>query len=179
MIQVSNLEALVDNWLKDVQRRGMELYALNRGNNVLYVSFERKDRLRFSLEVDFTVENVKVEITGPQWSHIERKSFLLNRENLRSMAKKMCPVSEGQAIVPVHLLAQLSILCHAYQRLLEDYDREHGIHTITDTVKHIDSELGSFLTSDEQKRTDNPILNDRRLKAKSSNKRIKPFAEAC
>jgi hypothetical protein len=57
MIQVSNLEALVDNWLRDVQRRGMKLYALNRGNNVLYVSFERKDRLRFSLEVGFTVES--------------------------------------------------------------------------------------------------------------------------
>jgi len=27
MAQVSNLEFLVDNWLKDVQRRGMELYA--------------------------------------------------------------------------------------------------------------------------------------------------------
>jgi hypothetical protein len=88
MIQVSNLEDLVDNWLKDVQRRGMELYALNRGNNVLYVSFERSDRLRFSLEVEFTIENVKVEVTGPQWSHIERKSFLLNGENLRSLAKE-------------------------------------------------------------------------------------------
>jgi hypothetical protein len=158
MIQVSNHEALVDNWLKDVQRRGMELYALNRGNNVLYISFERKDRLRFSLEVDFTVENVKVEITGPQWSHIERKSFLLNGENLRSLAKRMCPVGEGQTIIPVHLLAQLSIVCHAYQRLLEDYDRELGIHTTTNTVKQIDSELGKYLTSEEQKRTDNPIL---------------------
>src|SRR5271165_5725289 len=115
------------------------------------LSFERKDRLRFSIEGDFTVENVKVEITGPQWSHIERKAFLLNGENLRSLAKRMCPVGEGQAIIPVHLLAQLSIVCHAYQRLLEDYDREHRIHTTTDTVKQIDSELGKYLTSDEQK----------------------------
>ena len=153
MAQVSNLESLVDNWLKDVQRRGMELYAINRGNNALYLSFERKDRLRFSIEVDFTVENVKVEITGPQWSHIERKAFLLNGENLRSLAKRMCPVGEGKAIIPVHLLAQLSIICHAYQRLLEDYDREHCIHTTADTVKEIDSELGKYLTSDEQKRT--------------------------
>ena len=161
MIQVRNLEAFVDNWLKDVQRRGMELYALNRGDNVLYVSFERKDRLRFSLEVDFTAENVKMEITGPQWSHIERKSFLPNEENLRSLAKRMCPVGEGQAIIPVHLLVQLSIVCHAYQRFLEDYDREHGIHTTTDTVRKIDSELGKYLTADEQKRTDNPLLRKR------------------
>jgi hypothetical protein len=34
------------------------------------------------MEVDFTVGNVKLEITGPQWSHIERKAFLLNGENL-------------------------------------------------------------------------------------------------
>ena len=167
MTQVRDLEFLVDNWLKDVERRGTELYAINRGNNVLYLSFERKDRLRFSIEVDFTVENIKVEITGPQWSHIERKTFLLNGGNLRSLAKRMCPVGEGQAIVPVHLLVQLSIICHAYQRLLADYDREHRIHTTTGTLEQIDSELGKYLTSDEQKRTDNPILNDRRLKTKS------------
>jgi hypothetical protein len=105
--------------------------------------------------------NVKMEITGPQWSHIERKSFLLNEENLRSLAKRMCPVGEGQAIIPVHLLVQLSIVCHAYQRFLEDYDREHGIHTTTDTIRKIDSELGKYLTADEQKRTDNPLLRKR------------------
>ena len=99
---------------------------------IMFCTFPSNEKtVSDSLEVDFTVENVKVEITGPQWSHIERKSFLLNRENLRSLARRMCPVGEGQAIIPVHLLAQLSIVCHAYQRLLEDYDREHGIHTTT------------------------------------------------
>ncbi len=167
MDKLSNLEALVDDWSKDVQRRGMELYAINRANDVLYISFERKDRLRFSLQVDFTVGNLKLEITGPQWNHIERRAFLLNGENLRALATRMCPVGEGQAIIPVHLLAQLSIVCHAYQRLLEDYDREHRIHTTTNTVKQIESELCEYLTSEEQRRTDNPILNDRRSKAKS------------
>lgn len=83
MIQLRNLEALVDNWLKDVQRRGMELYALNRGDNVLYISFERKDRLRFSIEMDFTVEHVKLEITGPQWSHEQKRAEnpILRKEN--------------------------------------------------------------------------------------------------
>jgi hypothetical protein len=163
----ATLEALVNNWLTDVQRRDAELYAVNRGNKVLYLSFARKDRLRFSVEIDFAVNNVKVEITGPQWNYVERKAFLLNAENLRSLAKRMCPLGEGQAVIPVHLLAKLSILCHAYQRLLEDYDREHRIHTSTDTVRQIESELLKYLTLEEQKRTDNPILQARRIEAQT------------
>jgi hypothetical protein len=156
------LEALVDNWLTDVRRRGAELYAMNKGNKILYLSFEGKRELRFSVNIDFAVKDVRVQITGPKWNFVERNAFLLNAENLRSLAHRMCPVKEGQAVIPIYLLVRLMILCHAYQRLVEDYEREYQMHTSTKTLQKLESEVRQYLTPEEQKRTDNPILQARR-----------------
>jgi hypothetical protein len=160
------LQTLVDNWLTDVQRRGAKLYAENRGNGVLYLSFQGKDQLRFGVKIDFDVQEMTVQINSPEWSSVRRETFLLNAESLRLLAKRMCPVQEGQAIISVYLLARLAILCHAYQRLLEDFDREHHIHTSTNTVLEIESELRRSLTPEEQQRTDNPFLQRTRRKPK-------------
>jgi hypothetical protein len=68
----------------------------------------------------------------------------------------MCLVGEGKAIVPVYLLAVLSILCHAYQRLLEDYGHQNHWGSSENTLQRIEAELRQYLTPKEQKRTDNP-----------------------
>jgi hypothetical protein len=160
------LETLVDNWLTDVQRRGAELYAENRGNRVLYVSFQGKDKLRFSVKIDFDVQEMAVQINSPEWTSAKRETFLLSPESLRLLAKRMCSVPEGQAIISVPLLARLAILCHAYQRLVEDYDREHSIDTSTNTVQEIESELRQSLTPEEQQRTGKPFLKTARKNGK-------------
>jgi hypothetical protein len=161
------LKTLVDNWLIDVQRRGAELYAVNQGNQNLYLSFQGKDQVRYSVRIDFDVYEVTVQINRSGWNSVKREAFLLNAESLRLLAKRMCPVPEGQAVVPVYLLVRLSILCHAYQRLLQDYDREHHIRTSTNTVQQIESELNRHLTPEEQQRTDNPFLQTSQRGAKS------------
>jgi hypothetical protein len=158
------LKTLVDNWLTNVQRRGAVLYAENRANEVLYLSFQGKDQLRFSVKIDFDVQEITVQINSPGWNFVKREAFLLNVESLRLLAKRMCPVQEGRAVISVYLLAQLAILCHAYQRLLEDYDREHHIHTSTNTVQEIEAELRQSLTPEEQQRTGNPFLQTSRRK---------------
>ncbi len=161
------LKTLVDNWLTDVQRRGADLYAENRGNGVLYLSFQGKDQHQFNVKIDFDVQEMTVQINSPGWNSVKYEAFLLNAESLRLLAKRMCPVQEGQAVISVYLLARLAILCHAYQRLLDDYDREHRIHTSTNTVLEIESELRQSLTPEEQQRTDNPFLQTSRRNAKS------------
>jgi hypothetical protein len=158
----AELEALVENWLTDAQRRGADLYAVNRVNNILNLSFEGKGELRFSVKIDFAVKGVTVQITGPQWNFVERNAFLLNAKNLGSLANRMCLLAEGQAVIPVYLLAQLSILCHAYQRLVENFEREYHIHISTNTVLAIESELRQYLTPEEQQRTDNPSLQSQK-----------------
>jgi hypothetical protein len=154
----ATLRTVVDNWLFDVRRRGAEVYAINQGNGLLYLSLQGRDRLRYSLQIDFDAQELRIEINRPDWKWVKRETFLLNAESLRLLAKKMCPLPEGQAVIPVYLLVRLSILCHAYQRLLEDYDREHHIRTSCDTVRRIESELCQHLTPEEQQRTANPLL---------------------
>jgi hypothetical protein len=163
----SELKLLVDNWLIDVQRRGAELYAENRTNQVLYLSFQGKNQLRFSVTIDFDVLEITAQINSPAWNSVKRETSLLNAQSLRLLGQKMCPVPEGQAVISVHLLARFAILCHAHQRLVEEYDREHHIHTSTNTVLEIESELRQSLTPEEQRRTDNPFLQKASRKAKS------------
>lgn len=159
------LKTLVANWLTDVQRRGADLYAENRGNGVLYLSFQGKDQLRFSVKIDFDIQEITVQINSPGWNTVKREAFLLNAESLSLLAKRMCPVQEGQAVISVYLLARLAILSHAYRRLLEDYDPEHHSHTSTNIVREIESELRQSLTPEEQQRTDNPFLQTSRRNA--------------
>jgi hypothetical protein len=148
------LQTVVDNWLTDVQRRGAELYAMNRGDGLLYLSLAGKDRLRYGVQIDFDSRDLRIEINRPDWRWVKREAFLLNPGSLRLLAKKMCPLPEGQATIPVYLLVQLSDLCHAYQQLLQDYDREHHTQSSTNTVRKIELELSLHLTPEEQQGTD-------------------------
>ena len=161
MSNTAALKTLVENWLMDVQRRGTELYAENQAEEVLYFSFQGKDQLRFSLRIDFDLQELSVHINSPELPVTTREVLLLNQENLRVLAKRMCPVPEGKAMISIYLLARLAILCHAYQRLLAEYDREHQIHTSTNTVQEIEAELRQCLTPEEQQRTENPFLRPR------------------
>ena len=161
------LQTVVGNWLTDVRRRGVELYASNRGDAVEYFSFEGEDHVRFSIEIDYAIQDISVQIHDPKTTAVEREELALNAENLRSLARRMCPVKEGEAVIPVYLLAQLAILCHAYERLIHDYDQEHGFHTSTETIAEIEAKLREFLTPEEQKRTDNPLLVSRRTRTEA------------
>jgi hypothetical protein len=158
MSTTASLKTLVDNWLTDVRRRGAELYAENQADEMLYLSFEGKHQQRFTVRIDFVGQEIMVHINSPELSSAKREVFILNGESLRTLAKQMCPLPEGQAIISVYLLARLAILCHAYQRLLSEYDREHHIHTSTNTVQEIEAELRQCLTPEEQQRTENPFL---------------------
>ena len=152
---------LVENWLTDVKRRGAELYATNEGDEVRYFSFEGRDRFRFSIEIDFAVQDITLQITDPKKGGVEIETLGLTSKNLEALARVMCSVKKGEAVVPVYLLAQLAVICHGYQRLIQELDQVHGIHTTTGSVADIEADLRRFLTPDEQKRTDNPLLSRR------------------
>jgi hypothetical protein len=79
----------------------------------------------------------------------------------------MCSVKEGEAVVPVYLLAQLAVICHGYERLIQELDQLRGIQTTTGSVAEIEADLRQYLTPEEQKRTDNPLLTRRKNKPKS------------
>jgi hypothetical protein len=153
------LQLMVDNWLTDVNRRGAELYAANEGDGVQYFSFEGKEHFRFSVEIDYSVQEIGLQITDPKTAGIEIERLALTAKNLESLARLMCSVKEGKAVVPVYLLAQLAVICHGYQRLVQELDQLHGIKTTTGSVAGIEADLRRFLTPEEQKRTDNPLLS--------------------
>jgi hypothetical protein len=150
---------LVDNWLTDVKRRGAELYATNEGDDVQYFSFEGREHFRFSVEIDYSLQDITLQITDPKKSGVEIERLALTSKNLQALARLMCSVKEGEAVVPVYLLAQLAVICHGYQRLIQELDEIHGIQTTTGSVTDIEADLRRFLTPDEQKRTDNPLLS--------------------
>jgi hypothetical protein len=152
---------MVDNWLTDVKRRGADLYATNEGDQVQYFSFEGKNHFRFSLEVDYALQEITVQITDPTKGGTEIERLALTDKNLASLSRLMCSVKEGEAVVPVYLLAQLAVICHGYQRLVQELDELHGIHTSTGSVTDIEADLRRFLTPEEQKRTDNPLLTQK------------------
>ena len=153
-----SFRSTVDNWLTDVKRRGAELYATNEGDEVQYFSFAGKDHFRFSLEVDYALQEIAVQITDPKTSGVEFEKLALTTKNLSALARLMCSVKEGEAVVPVYLLAQLAVICHGYQRLVQELDQVHGIETTTGSVTEIEADLRRFLTPEEQKRTNNPLL---------------------
>jgi hypothetical protein len=148
----------VDNWLTDVKRRGADLYATNEGDEVQYFSFAGKEHFRFSIEVDYAVQEITVQITDPKTGGVEFERLALTTKNLDALARLMCSVKEGEAVVPVYLLAQLAVICHGYQRLVQELDELHHIRTTTGSVSDIEADLRRFLTPEEQKRTDNPLL---------------------
>jgi hypothetical protein len=149
---------IVDNWLTDVKRRGADLYATNEGDGVQYFSFEGKNHFRFSVEIDYALQEIAVQITDPTTGGMEVENLALTANNLDALARLMCSVKEGEAVVPVYLLAQLAVICHGYQRLVQELDKVHGIETTTGSVTDIEADLRRFLTPEEQKRTNNPLL---------------------
>jgi hypothetical protein len=149
---------IVDNWMTDVKRRGADLYATNEGDEVQYFSFEGKNHFRFSLEIDYALQEIAVQITDPTTGGMEIENLALTEKNLNALARLMCSVKEGEAVVPVYLLAQLAVICHGYQRLVQELDQVHGIETTTGSVTEIEADLRRFLTPEEQKRTNNPLL---------------------
>ena len=149
---------MVSNWLTDVRRRGADLYAMNEGDEVQYFSFEGKDHFRFSLEIDYALQEITVQITDPKTTGMEVENLALTAANLAALGRLMCSVKEGKAVVPVYLLAQLAVICHGYQRLVQELDELHHIKTTTGSVSSIEADLRTFLTPEEQKRTDNPLL---------------------
>jgi hypothetical protein len=156
-----SFRSIVDNWLTDVKRRGAELYATNEGDEVQYFSFEGKNHFRFSLKIDYALQEIAVQITDPTSGGTEVENLALTAKNLDALARLMCSVKEGEAIVPVYLLAQLAVICHGYQRLVQELDKIHGIETTTGSVTDIETDLRRFLTPEEQKRTDNPLLTQK------------------
>jgi hypothetical protein len=161
------LRLMVDNWLTDVRRRGVELYAVNEGDQIEYLSFEGKDHFRFSIEIDYAIQEINVQVTDPKTGGIEIELLALTAKNLESLARLMCSVKEGEAVVPVYLLAQLAVICHGYERLIQELDQLRGIQTTTGSVAEIEADLRQYLTPEEQKRTDNPLLTRRKDKPKS------------
>jgi hypothetical protein len=149
---------IVDNWLTDVRRRGADLYATNEGDGVQYFSFEGKNHFRFSVEIDYALQEIAVQITDPTTGGMEVENLALTANNLEALARLMCSVKGGEAVVPVYLLAQLAVICHGYQRLVQELDKVHGIETTTGSVTDIEADLRRFLTPEEQKRTNNPLL---------------------
>jgi hypothetical protein len=156
-----SFRSIVDNWLTDVKRRGAELYATNEGDAVQYFSFEGKNHFRFSLKIDYALQEIAVQITDPTTGGMEVENLALTAKNLGALARLMCSVKEGEAVVPVYLLAQLAVICHGYQRLVQELDKVHGIETTTGSVTEIETDLRRFLTPEEQKRTDNPLLTQK------------------
>ena len=155
------LHTAVSNWLIDVQRRGAELYARSEGNGVQYLSFEGRDHIRYNVDLDYTLGEITLQVNNPASPIVIREKLGFTEHNLRSLAKRITPLREGYACIPVSLLAQLTILCHAYQRLVADFDEAKGLHTSTETVREIETELQRFLTPEEKHRTDNPLLTSR------------------
>src|SRR3984957_8668348 len=149
---------MVSNWLTDVRRRGANLYAMNEGDEVQYFSFEGKDHFRFSLEIDYALQEITVQITDPKTTGMEIENLALTAANLSALGRLMCSVREGEAVVPVYLLAQLAVICHGYQRLVQELDKVHGIQTTTGSVNEMEADLRRFLTPEEQRRTANPLL---------------------
>src|SRR5260221_11470209 len=80
------LKTLVDNWLKDVQRRGANLYAENLGNGVLYVTFQGKDQHQVGVKIDFDAHETTVQINGQGRYSVKYDDLLLHAESLPLLA---------------------------------------------------------------------------------------------
>jgi hypothetical protein len=93
-----------------------------------------------------------------EWKWVKCERYLLNPGSLRLLAKRICPLPEGQAAVAADLLARLLLLCDAYRRLLHEQELEHHTQVSTESIWKMESELRQYLIPEEQRRTDNPFL---------------------
>jgi hypothetical protein len=151
-------QRLVQNWVTDVQRRGAKLDSLKRNKGVFSLSLQGKDRFHYSVQIDLPNRLLRLELNRPEWKWVRRETLLLNVGSLRYLAKRMCPLGERHAVVPVRLLARLAILCRAYRRLLQDYDQEHHRHSCRETVRQMEVDLRQYLTLEEQQSLDRAIV---------------------
>ena len=153
----TNIQLFVDGWLVDIQRRGAKLYEMKQRNDTLYFSCDGKGRFRYSVQIDFDAQLLHVEFDRPEWRFVKREVFLLNAVNLHLLAKRICPLPAGQAVIPVRLLVQLSIICWAYQSLLEKSNQAHPVDSSIKHVAQIQSELGRRLTALELQSAYQPL----------------------
>ena len=96
-ISATARQRLIDNWLADVRRRGAKLYSVKRGRAILYLSVQGKDRLRYSVKIDLDNQDIRIELNRSGWKWIKCERYLLDPGSLRLLAKRICPLPEGQA----------------------------------------------------------------------------------
>jgi hypothetical protein len=145
--------------LMDVRRRGTKLYSVHRSRAVLYLSFQGRDRLNYKVKIDLDSQDLRIELNRAEWRWVKCERYLLSPGSLRLLAKKICPVPEGEAVVTVDFLARVSLLCDAYRRLRQEHDAEHDRQaTTTESIDKMQSELEQYLIPGEKQRADNPFL---------------------
>lgn len=144
------LRRAVDNWLTEVQRRGAQLYARNECGDNQYLSFEGRAHVCYSVDLDYTLGEIKLEITDPARPLPTHETVGFTEHNLHALAKRIAPLKEGEACIPVSLLVRLTSLCDAYQHLVAEFDKARRIHTSTQTVQAIRRDLSTLLTPEEQ-----------------------------
>lgn len=147
-ISAGGRQKLVDSWLADIQRRGAKLYSVGRTRAVLYLSLQGKARFQYSIQIDLDAQHIVIELQRPEWKWFKRERYFLSVGNLRLLAKRICPLPEGQAVVTVDLLAQLLQLCGAYRHLLPETDRDHHSEFSPKTISKLESELRKYLAPD-------------------------------
>ena len=145
------LQRAVDAWLTDVQRRGAQLYARNESVDMQYLSFEGRGHMRYNVDLDYTLGEIKVQASDPARPEMTRETIGFTEHNLRALAKRIAPLKEGEACIPVSLLTRLTSLCQAYQQLVADFDKARRIHTSTQTVQAIQGDLDCLLTPAERR----------------------------
>jgi hypothetical protein len=143
-------QRLVDIWLLDLRRRGAKLYSVHRSRVAFYLSVQGKDRLRYKVKIDLDSQDIRIELNRSEWRWVKCERYLLSPGSLRLLAKRICPLPEGQAAVTVDLLTRMSLLCDAYRRSLQEHDSEHYAQASTDCIGKIQAELQQYLIPEEQ-----------------------------
>ena len=143
-------QRLIDIWLLDVRRRGAKLYSVRRSRAALYLSVQGKDRLLYKVKIDLGSQDIRIELNRSEWRWVKCERYLLSPGSLRLLAKRICPLPEGQAVVTVDLLTRMSLLCDAYRRSLQEHDSEHYARASTDCIGKIQAELQQYLIPEEE-----------------------------
>ena len=151
-------QRMVDYWLIDVRRRGAKLYSVNRSRAIVHLSFLGKDRLRYNVKINLDSQDIRIELNRSEWKWVKCERYLLSAGSLRLLAKRICPLPEGDAVVRVDLLARLSLLCAGYRRLLQQEYNGCTSQASTKSFSEIESELQQKLLPEEREITDNPFL---------------------
>jgi hypothetical protein len=155
-ISAAERQMLVDSWLADIQRRGAKIHSVSRINGVLSLSLQGKARFRYSVWIDIDDQHIIIELDRPEWKWAKRERYPLRAGNLRLLAKRICPLPEGQAMVSLDLLVRLSQLCGAYRQLLPETDRNEHSQFPPTTISKLESELRNYLIPDGHRLANGP-----------------------